>query len=139
MPKLIMCRGIPGSGKSYWAAAQKDAVVVTRSDIRKEMGLPCEHGKSKEFLVENEAEWRIIKGLKEGKTVISADMNLSSKSERRLRHLAKILKADFEIKEFDTPLEICFERDSKRDDYHRVGREKIVMFRKKWRERKEEQ
>ena len=136
MPKLIMCRGIPGSGKSYWAAAQKDAVVVTRSDIRKEMRLPCEHGKNREWLVENEMDIRIIKGLREGKTVISADMNLSDKAEKRLRHIAKILKADFEIKEFDTPLEICIERDSKRDDYHRVGREKIEEFYEKWKEKK---
>jgi len=126
-PKLIMCRGLPGSGKSYWAATQ-DAVVVTKSDIREEWGLPCDFGDNMEPMVIDEARYRIAQSLKEGKTVISADMNLSAKNESDLRNLADKYGVEFEVKEFDTPLEVCIERDSKRDDYHRAGKKRIMEY-----------
>jgi predicted kinase len=118
MSKLIMCRGIPGSGKSYWAS-QQDAVVVTKSDIREEYKFPCGFAGDDEWMIE---------ALKKGFTVISADLNLTKKNESDLQKLAKKYNAAFEIKVFDTPLKTCIERDSQRDDYHRVGKKQIEQY-----------
>lgn len=128
--KLIICRGIPASGKSTWAKAQENAIVVTRDDIRLEYG--CIGGgwsKEKEVqFVIPEMNKRIRDGLKEGKTVICADTNIPPKHVARLMGMAKQYDAEYFLKEFFTPLDICLERDSKRE--HPVGEDNIRRYHK---------
>ena len=133
MPTLIMCKGIPGSGKSYWAddyaSTNSNVIVVTRDDIRDEFG--CTTGgwsPEKEGKVIEEMTSRIWMGLKAGKTVISADTNLKPQHEARLRRLAKLSNSNFVMKTFDTPLDECIERDSYRKDHHRVGADRIREY-----------
>jgi predicted kinase len=63
----------------------------------------------------------IIKALEEGKHVIVDDTNLSPTNETRIKQLVKEFnKANsddvmVEIKEMDTPLEVCVERDAQRE------------------------
>lgn len=128
-----MCKGIPGSGKSYWAAEYQvmhpETIIVTRDDIREQFG--CIGGgwsPEKESYVIDEMERRIIDGLREGKTVISADTNLKIYHERKMRHLAMICRANFVIKTFDTSLDECIKRDSERVGNRKVGEHNIRKY-----------
>lgn len=121
---LTMTRGLQGSGKSTWAAAQKlDAlntgkklVVVTKDDIREEMAIK-DWNYDKEKEVVRKRDFLIAQALNKGLDVISADTNLAPKHEAQLRALAKRYKTEFVIKDFtDVPLTICIERDAKRDN-----------------------
>ena len=133
MSKLIMCRGIPGSGKSYWANQEAESdpnvLIVTLDDIRDQYGsTQGGYSHSTEYYANAEMRSRIREGLKAGKTVISADTNLTSYHEYRMRELAKKYHAQFIIKEFDTPIETCIERDALRTNHRHVGPDKIQYY-----------
>lgn len=142
MAKLIICRGIPASGKSYWAAKMKlhgmgSVEVVTRDDIRQEYGCVGEgwsREKEIDFVIP-EMESRIIAGLRKGLIVISADTNVNDAVVVRLIYLARQQNAECEIKEFDTPLEVCIERDAQREYPWKVGADKLREYHQKWEKR----
>ena len=126
MTKLIMCKGLPGSGKSTWAAQQK-AVVVCKDDIRAELektGWVWSPENEKQVIKIRDS--RIFQGLLAGCDVISADTNLVDKHETSLRRVASIQRGtEFEIKDFtNVPVDVCIERDSKREKP--VGKEVIM-------------
>ena len=132
MAKLIMCRGLPGSGKSTWALEQVEAsgwtiVRVNKDDIRKELGLNRKTFKREdEYAVVDRRDGLIIDALNAGQTVISDDTNFGKKHEPRLRELAKQCGATFEVKDFtDVPVETCIERDKLREGDAQVGRNVI--------------
>lgn len=112
MRRLIVCKGLSFSGKTTWANEEAErlgnCVVVTKDDIRKELG------RVKEGKVIKRRNELIVQALKEGKNVISADTNLSNK----VNHIAAIkgLLADFEgyefsVKDFtDIPFDVLLER-----------------------------
>jgi predicted kinase len=123
--KLIMCMGLPASGKSTWAKAQverdpKNIVRVNKDDIRAELfNKDWSHDKEKEVI--RIRDFRISEALSKGKTVISDDTNFAPKHRGRLQELAKKYKALFEVKDFlDVPMEECIRRDSLREE-GRVG------------------
>ena len=139
--KLIMCIGLPASGKSTWAAeqaAERDAalkcgaaylcseiVVVNKDDIRAELikgGWLWSPEKEQE--VTNIRDTRIIAALAAGKDVISSDTNFARKHKVRLQELARQFGGEFEVKRFDTPVEECIRRDSLREAG--VG-EKVIL------------
>lgn len=127
MPTLTMCKGLPGSGKSYWASFSP-GLVVTKDDIRASEVFAK---KSWNYDVEKEVlrvrDFMISEALSKGKDVVSADTNLAPKHEARLREIAKKYKADFIIKSFlDVPIALCIERDAKREGKASIG-EKIIM------------
>ena len=84
MRRLIVCKGLSFSGKTTWANEEAErlgnCVVVTKDDIRKELG------RVKEGKVIKRRNELIVQALKEGKNVISADTNLSNK----VNHIAAI-------------------------------------------------
>lgn len=132
MAKLIMTQGLPGSGKSYWAAQQTGAIVVNKDDIRRELaksGWVWSHENEKDVITLRDSY--IEQGLGEGKDVIVADTNFGRKHKVRLEGIARKFGAKFEIKRFDTPIELCIERDNARPDATRVG-ERVIrdMFNK---------
>lgn len=135
MAKLIICRGIPGSGKSYWANLQflanpENVVVVNRDEIREEyncVGAGWSKEKEIDFIIP-EMDKRIRDGLNADKTVISSDTNIRRGNVVRLMHIASRLGATVEIKKFDTDLELCIERDSRRNPPWKVGREQIIKY-----------
>jgi len=147
-PKLIMMVGLPGSGKSTWAASQEGYTVVNKDDIRAELSKKCcvcggfetdherDGAKHLPFIPwkwsrENEKDVvgvrdeSISKLLTAGTSVISSDTNFGRKHKVRLSELARIHGAEFEIKRFDVPLAVCIERDSKREGSARVGADVI--------------
>jgi len=127
MTHLIMCRGLPASGKTTWALdewSKNPAIVVIDSDvIRQKMG---GYNETIEDLVQLEKFNRIKEALKRGKIVISADPNLLPMYESKLRSIAKQCKATFEIHSFDTPVEECIRRDALRKNP--VGKEAIIRM-----------
>lgn len=140
MSKLIMCKGLPGSGKSTWAADQIEQsyrgknpmtpathAVVNKDSIRRELeasGWTWSRENEKE--VERIRDNQIRTYLRMNLTVISDDTNLAPKHEKRLRELALDHLATFEIKSFlDVPLEECIRRDSLREGKAKVGEQVI--------------
>lgn len=137
--KLIMCKGLPASGKSSWALAQVERndrspgmhahtfVRVNKDDIRAELFMKdWNYDKEKEVL--RIRDFKISQALSKGLTVISDDTNLAPKHEVRLRELALKYKAAFEVNDtfLTTPLKTCIERDRVRDA--KVGEKVIVKM-----------
>lgn len=125
MRKVIIMRGIPGSGKSTWAKKLVDEQPnvykrINRDDLRMMFDNGYTSDGNEKF-IKKVRDLLIIKALEEGKHIIVDDTNLSETNERRIRQLvleynkANNQDVQVEIKEMDTPLEECIERDSKRE------------------------
>lgn len=121
MSKLILTRGIPGSGKSTWAKewVLKDPSTRVRfnwDDMRNMMG--------KYWVPEREStkilSSMINSGLKaafdSNFDVVIDNMNLSERSTKDFINIANEYNIEVEYMDFKTPLEICIERDSKREN-----------------------
>ena len=129
MANLIICKGLPGSGKTTWANGQHGVNVarVNKDDIRDELKQPWSRDLENTVIKIRDA--RILDWLKRGYTVISDDTNLAPKHEVRLRQLAAQASAFVEIKSFlDVPLEVCLERDAQRTGKARVGKDVIMKM-----------
>lgn len=126
--KLIMTKGLIASGKSTWSKQyikeNPDFIIVCKDDIREELNLPW--SKEVEKTVIRLRDKRIMEAFDNGKSVISADTNFEKFHENRLRDICNIYDADFEIKLFDTPLEVCIDRDSRREKP--IGKDKITKM-----------
>lgn len=123
MARLIMTRGLPGSGKTTWARNQEGFIIVTKDDIRDQLHIKdWNYDKEKEVL--RRRDFLIAQALSKGKDVISCDTNFAPKHEAALKQIARRYKASFEVKSFlDVPLEECIRRDRGRE--YPVG-EKVI-------------
>lgn len=100
MSKLIICRGIPASGKTFWAKQwvledPEHRVRINQDDIRLMLGkywVP-----KREPLVQHIQEEALIEALLKGYDIAHGNHAIEFK--------------DF----FDTPLSVCIERDKNRD------------------------
>jgi predicted kinase len=127
MKTVILTKGLPGSGKTYWAKelmAQNPGRYkrINKDDLRAMIddGKWSKHNEQFILKVRNSL---ILAALEEGCHVIVDDTNLHSKHEQHIRDLVKGLAA-IEVRDFtDVPLETCLERDRKRQNY--VG-EKVI-------------
>ena len=120
MNKLIICRGIPASGKTFWAKQwvledPEHRVRINQDDIRLMLGkywVP-----SREELVQHIQKEALIEALERGYDIIIDNTNLNKKVLDFYRALVidhgnhAIEYKDF----FDTPLSVCIERDKNRD------------------------
>lgn len=137
--KLLMLKGLPGSGKSTWAKTFVEHnpgwVRINKDDLRKMMS-SYRPGKDEDLIL----FWRdslIISALRRGKSVIVDDTNFHPKHEESLKKIIygeqglvdPLFICDFEIKIFDTPLKECIANDLKRSVS--VG-EKVIK--KMWRQ-----
>lgn len=119
MTKLIITRGLPGSGKSTWAKAwvaedPEKRARVNRDDLRqllygRNAPLPwvLEEG------ITAAARPAIINLLKLDRSVVVDDMHLRMKYVREMEELAAECGVEFEVNEtfLDVSLETCLERD----------------------------
>ena len=128
-PRVILtaCRGLPGSGKTYWAQAWLEYMAiegrrgalarVNRDDLRA-MLFDAGYRASTEFieLRVTAAQHVMIRALLgKGVSVIVDDTNLHPEHMQELRELARKCRAQFEIRDFtDVPLDTCIARDTLR-------------------------
>lgn len=120
MNKLIICRDIPASGKTFWAKKwvledPEHRVRINQDDIRLMLGkywVP-----SREKLVQEIQFDAIVKALSRGFNVVIDNTNLNKKVLDQFDRLIKTYE-DYEIEYkdfFDTPLSVCIERNKNRD------------------------
>lgn len=136
MPKIILCRGIQGSGKTTWAKQwvledPEHRVRFNNDDIRNMLGKYWVPGR--ENIVSAMKTQFIITSMKKGYDIVIDNMNLNPKeieyyelymkshnqvvdelkSENKLNP-QNDSKYELEFKDFFIPLQDCIERDSKR-------------------------
>lgn len=121
-----MMKGLPASGKSTITnemCKEKLVVRVNRDLLREMFNYGVYTGKNEKVVVEMEK--MLVKNLltRGMEHVIIDDCNLNPANEVMWRAVAEESKAEFEVVVVDTPVEVCIERDSKRDKH--VGRDVI--------------
>jgi len=118
VPKIILTRGLPASGKTEWATRwvaenPTKRLNVNRDDLRKTL---YNSGKSplsyEQEQVITTAQQSIVKGaLAKGFDVVVSDNNLASKYVREWYKCG-----DVEVKDFEAPLDELLRRDAQRAD-----------------------
>lgn len=123
--KLVILRGLPASGKSFWAdeyiTEHPNFVKVEKDQIRKDGRIFKDgvyvHKRGDEGIVLKERDRLIRQAFSEGKSVISSDTNLVQKHITQLTNIAKQNRATVEIRSFlDVPIKELLERDAKREN-----------------------
>ena len=140
MKKVILLRGLPGSGKSTFAKQlQTDNPGMYKRINRDDMRAMLDNGqtdRTNEKFVKQLRDYLILKALENGKSVIVDDLNLSSKNKNRIEQLVHKfnLKTEdnvqVEVREIETDLSTCLERDAKREK--RVGARVIRKLHKQF-------
>lgn len=129
--ELVICRGLPGSGKSTWVDnLTTPRTVVCRDDIRAELranGCRSRHHKF-EATVRDLRDQRILQGLVTGqpRPVYCTDTNLIPSTYSHLVEKFKSVASSIQVLEFDTEVVECIERDAQRD--RTVGRDVIMRM-----------
>lgn len=136
--KLIINRGLPGSGKSTLTkqeviADYNGTVRVNRDDIRTMLHEGVWKGPETESVVVMMRNADLRAAMKAGKPlVISDDTNLDTKVVKELAKIAVFFGYEVEVRDFDTPLKVCIERDAQREGKARVGEDVIIGMHKKY-------
>lgn len=114
MSKLLMLKGLPGSGKSTYAkelTARGNWKRVNKDDLRTML----DNGKwskgNEQFVLK--ARDMLVRGALAGgqNSVVVDDTNFAPSHEISMQQIADEFKIPFEVKFFDTPLEECIKRD----------------------------
>lgn len=118
MNKVIVLRGLPASGKSTWA---KDYISrnpktsrVNKDDLRA-MLHNGQWSNENEEIVLSVRDGIIIDNITRKFDVIVDDTNFAEKHVTTIQKIAEQFGASFEVKDFDVPLEVCLDRNRKRD------------------------
>lgn len=114
MPKIILCRGIQGSGKTTWAKQwvledPEHRVRFNNDDIRNMLGkywVPSRKG-----LIKDLKGLFLWEAMSYGFDIVIDNMNLNPKG---IVPAVVRPKYDLEFKDFFISLQDCIERDSKR-------------------------
>ena len=130
--KLIMCRGLPWSGKSTWAKeyvkSNSKACRFNNDEFRLMVGRPF--SKDIEWMLINQRLEFINNYLREWYTVVLDNTNLNPNLYNEYYQIATDYWVDFEIREFPVDVETCIERDKLRDNP--VWEKVIRSMSKKW-------
>lgn len=124
MSKIILCRGIQGSGKTTWAKQwvledPEHRVRFNNDDIRNMLGkywVP-----SREHLVSDIKKDFMVSAMEFGYDIVIDNMNFNQKEVEYYGNLVDSVLGyancySLEYKDFFIPLEVCIERDSKREN-----------------------
>lgn len=116
MSILTVLVGIPGSGKSTYVAKnkQENQVVLSSDLIRKEL-LSGEEDQSNNKLVFDTLYARAREFLLQGKDVVIDATNISVFERKRVLQNFADMKLKRVAVVFETPVEVCIERDAKRE------------------------
>ena len=132
MNKIIICRGIPASGKSTWAKQwvledPEHRIRINQDDICNMLGkywVP-----SRENLVSYINNAIITKAVSLNYDIVIDNINLNPKNILYIEDIILLcnMKYIIEYKDFfDVPLSVCIERDKKRTNP--IGEEVIRSF-----------
>lgn len=123
---VVICRGLPASGKTTyardWVAADiENRVLVEKDEIRRDSRLfeggEYVHKRGDESIVLKERDRLIADALSHGKSVVSSDTNLVQKHVAKISSIARKYGAKIEIVSFlDVPLKELLDRDKKREN-----------------------
>lgn len=125
--KILLVRGLPGSGKSTWAAKwveedPQNRFRVNRDDIRFELfGMYYLKADAHGTTQEKEAHVTHIqnnlteKALREGKSVVIDNTNLDPRVFKTFGDIAKRHNVDMVNKDFPVDIEECIRRNNARD------------------------
>jgi predicted kinase len=136
MKKLIILRGLPASGKSTYAKSLLEDNLgmykrLNKDELRQMLD-NNHHTKSNEKFIERVRDMMLLEALKEGKHVVIDDTNLSDRPIERLRQVVQNYckttgnQVQIEVKNIETTLQECLERDEKRDK--KVGKNVIMRM-----------
>lgn len=131
MKKVILTKGLPGSGKSTWAKellkSNPNAYKRINNDDLRKMFDNMQYSQDMEKFIKKAVDVLVLLALEEGKHVILDNTHLSESSVNRIKELVKG-KAEviIEDKFLKVPLETCIKNDLKRLDS--VGKDVIVRM-----------
>ena len=124
MAKIVLCRGIQGSGKTTWAKQwvledPEHRVRFNNDDIRNMLGKYWVT--SREHLVSDIKKDFIVSAMEFGYDIVVDNMNFNPKEIEYYENLVDSTLGymncySLEYKDFFIPLEVCIERDSKREN-----------------------
>ena len=124
MSKIILCRGIQGSGKTTWAKQwvledPEHRVRFNNDDIRNMLGKYWVT--SREHLVSDIKKDFMVSAMEFGYDIVVDNMNFNPKEIEYYENLVDSTIGymncySLEYKDFFIPLEVCIERDSKREN-----------------------
>jgi predicted kinase len=128
MPKLIVLRGLPGSGKSVYAAQQvmKGFKRVSVDELRTMLDNNRQTNDSESFAIDV-MQAVVVNSLAAGYDTIIDSTNFDRYIAKFSRVIAKEYKAALEFVDIDTPLATCIARDLNRDS-GRVGKNTIMAM-----------
>ena len=133
---LVICKGLPGSGKTTWARgvqASVGCVRVNRDELRRMFIGHRSWTREDEDLVVRLRDHAISVALRDGRDVISDDMNLDPKHMERFKTLVELHS---QIKVNDSflrvPLEECIARQAQRPALERVPEHVIRALHDRW-------
>lgn len=126
MARLLITRGLPGSGKTTWARRQRGAVRVNRDDLRRMLHGGWRGTGPAELTVTLAQRATVDALLTAGVTVVCDDTNLRPRVLRELAELAARSGTGFSVHDFThVPVDECIRRDAGRPAEERVGAEAI--------------
>lgn len=133
MPKLTILVGLPGSGKSTYAAQQcvlnPDAIICSSDDVRKQLyGDSSEQGNPVDVF--EELHNRVYDALHCGKDVFYDATNVTRKERKNVIQRFRKYAEEINVAIIWAPLEECIRRDAARDG--RVGKVVIDKFLRRW-------
>ena len=137
MQEIILLKGLPASGKSTWAKDfvehHVEYVRVNKDDLREMLNIRKFSKRGEKAVLRLEREIG-IEALSLGKSLIVDDTNFHPKHGQFWAEIASIMDFKYSEITFDTSLEECIERDSKR--VKSVGKHVIIGMYKKYIENK---
>jgi predicted kinase len=118
MAKLIMCKGLPASGKSTYArdyvVKSGNAARINRDDLRAMLFDSVWTGKRESVVVDIEKAIAEV-CIKHGLTPVIDDTNLTDRHKDMWSGFAKAHDVAFSTTAFDASLETCIARDRNRE------------------------
>jgi len=111
--KLLMLKGLPGSGKSTYAKTllEKGGWVRVNKDDLRAMMHNSKHSSKKEVMILRVRDLIVKEALERNLNVVVDDTNFHPKHEVVLKEIAKEYGATFIAQFIATPIEVCLERD----------------------------
>ena len=142
---LILTIGIPASGKSSYAwerYTNSPNVEVVERDMIRERLTGTRQNFDHEMQVTRIAQQETAQALAAGKTVIISDTNLRKRFRREWETFAEHYGATYEEVWFDTPFDVCVERNAARPEGYVVPHEVMLkmyqQFSSAWKQRQQD-